>query len=268
MRESIVKKIASLPPLPRTLHEFEVAYKDENVTIEQIAKILEQDPMIVANVLKRVNSPFYGLSKKIESLQHAVSILGLSEVRAIVLENSIKKLLNIDVEPYGVNAEQFARISQLQSFLVQKWYKSVDPQKAGFLSLAALLQESGKILIADEVIRDDLTLQFQSELDMSNDVAQVERSFVGVSAAEVTAKIFEHWGMQETLCRAIGYSDEYAAAPEDIKELSLALHIVKRAVPINKPLAPASRNIAKNIATKEGLDASKLEEAMEAIANL
>lgn len=268
MRESIAKKIASLPPLPKTLHEFDAAYNDENVTIEKIAAILEQDPMIVANVLKRVNSPFYGLAKKIDSLRHAVSILGLSEVRAIVLENSIKKLLNIDVEPYGVNAEQFARIAQLQSFLIQKWYKSIDPAKTGFLSLAALLQESGKILIADEVIRDDLTLQFRSDLEMSNDVAAVERSFVGVSAAEVTGKIFEHWGMEETLTRAITYSDAYEAAPEEVRELSCALHIVKRAVAINKPLSETSKTIAKNIAQKEGYDVAKLEEALQAIESL
>ncbi len=268
MRESIAKKIASLPPLPKTLHEFDAAYNDENVTIDKIAAILEQDPMIVANILKRVNSPFYGLAKKVDSLRHAVSILGLSEVRAIVLENSIKKLLNIDVEPYGVNAEKFARISQLQSFLMQKWYKSIDPAKAGFLSLAALLQESGKILIADEVIKDDMTMQFRSDLELSNDVAAVERSFVGVSAAEVTAKIFEHWGMDETLTQAIRYSDAYVNAPEEIRELSTALHIVKRAVPINKPLAETSRTIAKNIAQKEGYDIKNLEDALEAIAHL
>lgn len=268
MRESIVNKIASLPPLPKTLHEFDTVYNDENVTIDKIATILEQDPMIVANILKRVNSPFYGLSQQIESLRHAISILGLSEVRAIVLENSIKKLLNIDVEPYGVNAEKFARISQLQSFLMQKWYKGVDAAKAGFLSLAALLQESGKILIADEVIKDDMTLQFRSDLEMSNDVAAVERSFVGVSAAEVTAKIFEHWQMPQMLCEAIRYSDDYKQSPEEVQELSRALHIVKRAVPVNKPLSETSQTIAKNIAQKEGYDVQKLEDALVAIAQL
>ncbi len=268
MKESIIERIESLPPLPKTLQEFEEAYRDENVTIKQIAKILEQDPMIVANVLKRVNSSFYSFPKRIDSLQHAISILGLSGVRAIVLENSLKKVLNPNMEPYGINAEQFAHISQLQSFLMEKWYKKVDPHKVSFLSLAAFLQESGKILIADEVLRENWVEQFRQELEMNDDVAEVERFFVGMSAGEVTAKIFEHWHMEQILCKVIEYSDRYEKAPEEIKESSLALHIVKRAVPVNKPLAPISQYIAKTIAAKEGLDVKKLEEAMDAIVDL
>lgn len=268
MKESIIKKIKSLPPLPKTIHEFEKAYNDPNVSLEKIALILEKDPMLVANILKRVNSPYYGLRKEITDLSHAISLLGLSEVKGVVLQNSIKKLLNIDMEPYGVSAEEFANVSHLQSHLMYRWYRKVDSRKLKLLSLASLLQEMGKIIIADEIIKEDLVYPFKSEIETSNDIPSVERSFVGVTSAEITAEMFNYWGFDELFVKSIKFSDNFKEADEESCEYSRALNIVKLAIPVNGPLSEAGINRAVSIAEGENMDVDLLKDAIDSLKNI
>ncbi|BAF70299.1 HDOD domain-containing protein [Nitratiruptor sp. SB155-2] len=199
MKDDLIKRIRSLPPLPKTIDEFEKAVGKEDVDLEEVVEILQRDPMLVADILKYVNSSFYGLREKIEDLGRAVSYLGIQEVRSIVMQNSIKKLFNIDMEPYGITAERFAHISHMQSKLMELWYKKHNPAKARFLKLAAFLQELGKIVIADIIIQEDMVYPFRSEIEMTNDVAYVEKSFVGASASEVTGAMFDYWVLKKSL---------------------------------------------------------------------
>ena len=59
----LIEKINALPPLPKTVKDIERAYKDSNVNAKMVAEILEQDPMVIADLLKLLNSPSFGLKR-------------------------------------------------------------------------------------------------------------------------------------------------------------------------------------------------------------
>ncbi|MDD3323747.1 MAG: HDOD domain-containing protein [Sulfurospirillaceae bacterium] len=263
MLDEIVDRIKTLPPLPKSFHQISALCSNPNASVEQLAKIVEEDPMLVANLLKVANSPLYSFRREIKSVLQAVALFGMSTTRSLTADISVKKLLNVDMEPYGISAEEFADISGLQSSLMLNWYKKVDSSKLDTLFLASLLQETGKILIADEVVKNDETYQFKSEIQSAVNIAQVEKMFVGTTSGEVTAKIFEHWKFENQMVEAIRYSDSYDLAPEDIKPYALALKVVKTAIPVNSPLSERSITIALNIVKKEELNESAFASAIE-----
>jgi HD-like signal output (HDOD) protein len=260
MVDAIIKRIQKLPPLPKTIEELNRMCNQEDVDLNKITAVLEKDPMLVANILKRVNSPYYSLSKEVKDISYAISFLGIKEIRNIVIENSIKKLLNIDMEPYGIKAENFTKVSYLQSLLVKKWLKL--HSKRDFLSLAALLQENGKILIADIIINENLVYNFRAELSMGYSVAEVEKNFLGVTSAYVSAKMFEYWRFDKELVDSIYYSDFPKEAPKDIFEYSAILFIVKNAVCVNSPLSEISKNRAISFCENEKISCEKLKKAL------
>jgi len=55
--------------------------REEDFAIEEVVKVVSQDPSLSISLLKLVNSPYLGLSQKINSIQHAVAMLGQTEVR-------------------------------------------------------------------------------------------------------------------------------------------------------------------------------------------
>ena len=263
MKSSIIDSIKSLPPLSKTIADINRVYADEESGIADLARVVEPDPMIVANLLKAANSPLYSFAREIRNVEQAVSLFGMSMTRSIALGNSIRKLLNVDMKPYGITSERFAEVSSLQAALILNWYKKIDKQKAEKLYLAAFLQETGKILIASDIIEEDETTSFSSEIEMSNNLAQVEKSYVDVTSSEVTAEVFQHWGFDDEFINMIKYADNPAAAPAEFQELSTALHIVKAIIPINKPYSEQAINFGLKKARDAGYEYELLEDSVD-----
>lgn len=263
MKSSIVESIKSLPPLSKTIADIESVFADEEAGIAELAKVIEHDPMIVANLLKTANSPLYGFGKEIKSVSQAVSLFGMKMTRSIALGNALRKLLNVDMQPYGITSDKFAEVSAMQATLMNKWYSKIDKQKAERLYLAAFLQETGKILIASDVIKEDEDMSFKSEVEMSQNLAQVEKSYVGVTSAEVTAEVFDHWGFDKEFVDMIRYADAPSSAPSEVIEYATALHIVKTALPINKPFSEQAINFALRKARDAGYKHEILEDCID-----
>ena len=268
MKSSIIDSIKSLPPLSKTIADVNAVYADENAGIADLASAIETDPMIIANLLKAANSPLYSFGKEIINVAQAVSLFGMSMTRSIVLGNSVRNLLNVDMQPYGITSERFAEISSLQAALMQKWYKKIDAKKADKLYLAAFLQETGKILISSDIIQEDETTSFSSEIDTSNNLAMVEKSYVDVTTADVTAAVFKHWGFSQEFIDMIKYADNPALAPADVREFSTALNIVKSIVPVNKPFSEVAINIGLKKARDAGYNHELLEDAVDDILEI
>jgi len=263
MKSSIIESIKSLPPLSKTILQINQVSQDSGSGIAELVRVIEQDPMIVANLLKTANSPLYGFGKEIKSVTQAVTLFGMKQTKSIALGHAVKKLLNVDMRPYGITSDKFAEISALQAALITKWYNHIDKEIAQTLHLAAFLQETGKILIASDVIQEDEDISFASEIALSNNIAQVELSYVGVTTSEVTAAVFEHWGFGEGFIEMIRFADKPNMAPEDLKELSMALHIVKTALPVNKPFSEMAINFALRKARDAGYDHEILEDVID-----
>lgn len=265
MKSSIINSIKSLPPLPKTVIDMQRVCNDPNSSIHDLVKTVEHDPMIVANLLKAANSPLYSFRREINNVAQAVSLFGMSMTRSIGLGNSVRKLLNVDMEPYGISSDKFAEISSMQAALMHAWYTKIDRAKADKLFLASFLQETGKIIIASDVIQEDLATNFKADITSSIDIASVERSYVQETTATVTAAIFEHWNFDKEFVEMIEFSDNPSAAPEEIQEFSTALNIIKTVLPINDPFGEHGIAYGLKKAEEAGYDISKLQAAIDSI---
>ena len=268
MQSYIMDKIKSLPPLPKTITEIQRIYADENSSVSDLVKVIEEDPMMIANLLKASNSPLYSFKKEITTISQAVALFGMNMTRSIVLGNSVRKLLNVDMEPYAATSEKFAEISSKQAALLMLWYKKVDRQKVDKLFLASLLQETGKIVIASHIIQSDETTTFKSEIEMTHNIPVVEKTYVDETTATVTAMIFEHWGFETDFVEMIRYSDNPSSAPEEIKEYATALNIVKTIIPINDPFSEISITLGLKKASDAGYNHEVLEDCINEMLDI
>jgi HD-like signal output (HDOD) protein len=267
MENSIVESIKSLPPLSKTIADINRIHADPEGSVADMAKAIEGDPMIVANLLKAAASPLYGFSREIKNASQAVSLFGMAMTRSIAIGNSVRKLLNVDLEPYGISSDQFANISSLQAVFLSTWYNKIDKAKAQQLFLPVFLQETGKILIASDIIQHDETISFKSEAETSNNLAQLEKSYVGMSTSEVTALVFEHWDFDEEIIEIIKYADNpSAASSSEVKEAATILNIIKTIIPVNKPFSSQAINFGIKKAEDAGYDVEALKQSIDVVS--
>ncbi len=265
MLKNIAKKIKALPPLPSSFRHIEEISKDPNVSIDKIASIIEKDPALTANLLKIANSPLYGFQREIKNIKHLVSLFGINMTKTLIANIFIKNILSSDMSPYNINAEEFNKISAMQGALAKKWYIKLDKSKVDLIFLTALLQEIGKILIANEIISSESLSSFKEEIKNAIFIEEVERNYVGITSAEIAAEIFKHWNFESNMVEIIRYSYEYQKAPANIKKLSLSLRAIKTALSINAALQEDSINRACDILEKEGMDKELFLKAIEEI---
>ncbi len=86
----------SVPAQPQIMVDLQMEQYMPDPDLEVIAKLISQDPGLSGSLLKIVNSPYYGLSNKIASIQRAVNLLGSRSVINLINAMSIKGEMNDD----------------------------------------------------------------------------------------------------------------------------------------------------------------------------
>lgn len=267
LNAAMVERINNLPPLPKTVQEIERALADANVNAKKIAAIIEEDPMVVADLLKLLNSAFYGLRKEISNVEQAVALLGMSNVKDLAVNLSLRNMLRTNLSPYGITPEEFAKISQFQSLLAQSLMRDIAPKEANTIRLQALLQEIGKIVMSDEVIREGEERQFKADIEAGWNIREVEKNYLQTTTAEVSAMMLKRWDFDESFYNAILWSDRPNQADPDIRDDAWVLRIAAEAVSVRAPLHENSCNKAINIAIKGGYPDEKVKTITQELAS-
>ena len=265
MTEAILKKIKQLPPLPESALKIEEVYKDPDSTFNDMAKILQKDPLLTADILKAANSPLYGFSREINAISQAVGLFGMGTVRGFALASIVKKSFDLNLSPYGITNEMFSKLSKDQHALMTSWCLKKENRLMGVLSPAAFLVEIGKVLIAQQVIADKKETEFRRALEELQDVEAAEREIVGVDTPEISATIFAQWKFEEGLVDVIRNCQNPDTAKEEDKKAAQILNVVRVAVPINGAVTDESIQAAKELIQKYELDMDGFNQAIEHI---
>ena len=253
--ENIVKDIDTLPPLSNAANVVRSMYTSglEMMSIPSLVRVLESDAMLMANMLKMVNSPFYGLRRRVISASQAVTLLGTHRVYMFVVKYSIDQTLKADTSIFGFNTEQFNELCHLQSSLMYQWYSQINIQDAKMLSQLALIMESGKLLLAIEVQKSDYIGEFRRGFNECTDISDYENDLIDMTAYGISAELFKHWNLEEEyieILNSLDFSeDKLKELDYDIKRHRDLIDIIITALNVKEVLtddsiAKASRKVA------------------------
>lgn len=265
MKDELLKRIKQLPPLPESAIKIEAIYQDPDSSFMDMVKVLEKDSLLTADILKAANSPLYGFSREVTSVERAVSLFGMGAIRGFALASIVKKSFSIDLSPYGISTEQFSRLSSEESALATNWYGSVDRMLLNILSPAAFLVEIGKVLISQIVIDGGNKEAFKNELLTGAKSDDVERKYTGMDTVEVSATIFDHWRFDTNLVNTIKFSNNIAEAPEQVKTPAQILKVIRTVILYNGKITDESLAEATALVNEYGLDAAKFANAINTL---
>ena len=262
---SILEKIESLPPLPKTIIEIEEFRKKLNKEAIDLLNIIEKDALIISTLLKISNSAMFGFRSKVETPSRAISLLGINFTISIAIGGTVQNLLMTKLEPYGINSDDFMRASNISSTLANLWLSKIDFDLKEEILLPALLQETGKFILADLILSEKKSDLFKSKISSGISVKDAEMELLGVTTSQITAQIFRHWKLSENLINMIEYVDDISNANPEYLKKSQILDIIKTACNVNGPLSEENVSIAIKKATAYGFDVKILKTAIETL---
>ena len=259
--EAIVNSIDSLPALSDTTIIVQQLYADgaENVDIIKLVRAIESDALLTANILKMINSPLYGFSRKIASVSQAVTLFGTRTVYGLVVSFSINSSIRANLRPYGTSNELFNTICHMQSALMMQWYSKVDLRHAQFLAPLALIMESGKLVVSLEVANAHNIKEFYTALKEADNIASYENSVFGTSSYYVSGILFEHWNLEPLYVDMLkGLDFEYESSTKMDRYID-TLDVVRTAVNVKSILTDESIAAACDLVAELNLDTEHFE---------
>ena len=265
MKQLIIEKIDSLPPLPNSVLELEEFRKMPSKEPLDLLKIIEKDPLIITTVLRVANSAMFGFVSEVETPSRAISLLGVNFTISIALGSVIQNLIQTDLSAYESTTDDFMYSCNLASNLVNTWISKIDHDLKEDLLLPAFLQETGKFIVS-EVVADNKQLEeFKEQLAITKNVSAVEKEFAGYSCARITANIFKHWNLSHNLIFSIGFVEDLKNCPADYMKKAQILEIIKILADIKNPLSDANVQRALTKAEEYGFDSELLLTSIDSI---
>ncbi|MDH5763128.1 MAG: HDOD domain-containing protein [Nitrospinota bacterium] len=83
--EELIEHSGQVASLPEVFYRVNEAIEDPECSFSEIAHIIGQDSALSARLLKIVNSPFYGFDTRVETITHAITIIGMVQLRDLIL---------------------------------------------------------------------------------------------------------------------------------------------------------------------------------------
>jgi putative nucleotidyltransferase with HDIG domain len=144
-----LQNTSNLPTLPLIALEVNRLLLNYEAPMEPLVALLQKDPALIMRILRLVNSSFYGFKSKIQSLNHAVTLLGYNTVRNAVVAVSVIDTLALKQKLKGFDINEFwshsVRVGVLSRFLAVK--TRLGPAEDAFT--AGLLHDIGKVVLAN-----------------------------------------------------------------------------------------------------------------------
>jgi len=255
MQSEILNHIKNLPPLPKSVVEVQKITSDPNSSIKDLVNVIKEDPMLTANLLKAANSPLYGFTRQIKTVDQAVSLFGMSTVKGFVISFAIRNTLKFDLSAYGIDESQFHDVATKRNSVAINWYR-LQRSKLDVIATDSFLIDIGAVIISLYLISKDLDEEFKNKLSSQNRY-ELEKEYTGFSTPEITAEIFKHWHFADELIKPIENIDQ----PND--EYSKVLDVLRIIIDMLKP--DNEDNIKKGIekAKEYNLDVELLKIAID-----
>ncbi|ENE9183212.1 cheVAW transcriptional regulator CheP [Campylobacter jejuni] len=229
MNELLLKSVEVLPPLPDTVSKLRKYVSEANSNIEtmKVAEIISSDPLMTAKLLQLANSPYYGFTREIATINQVITLLGVGNIINIVTADSIKDSFKIDVSPYGLDTQVFLRNCNEEATFITNWLNDEDKKLSHLLVPCAMLLRLGIVIFSNFLIqnhREKEFLTFLNETKIEN-IALAENEFLGVDHISFLGFLLHRWNFDDVLIESICFVRTPHAAREEVKKSAYALAI-------------------------------------------
>ncbi len=217
--QQYLQRVGDLPAMPEIANEVMSALENPSVHLRSLRKIIERDPAIVARLLKVANSALYGLARKVETLEHAIALLGLKTVKNLVLVLSMREVFQRFGLMEKLLFEHCSLAGPAAVCLARELGLGVPPEE---VFVAGLLHDIGKIALAnsDREEYEQIVVRTYNE---GVSFVQAERDRFGFDHAELGAQVALRWRLSprlETVIRSHHDPQSWSGLPSLERELT------------------------------------------------
>lgn len=244
-----------LPVMPEVAHALIRTLNDDEADIITVRDIIAKDPVLTATLLRMANSAIFGLSRSVETLDSAVSVVGMSQIRARALSIC---MANVFKFPPHLNRLEFWRNSMLCAGYA-KWLAGSIGMDEQLAWLTAMMLRLGELSIAE--YNPALLNQIEQVPRAPGERWVRERTLIGFDEGQISAGIAERWDFPDSVTMGLGQAGQPMAA-DTFSRLAGIVHLAALIADHGNPGPDVLAELPLNVVLALKLDIPKLEGCM------
>ena len=271
----LIKKYKRGNTLPHIVTRLAQLINDDSSTLRDFEEIISLDPALVGRLLTLVNSSYYGLVHKVDSVSRAIALLGMKNLHNIAVTDALKGMFRSNRKNSAFSHDRLwihCAASGICSKMIAERIFSINGDDA---YLADILHDIG--LIVEWQGAEKKFLEMYSRLQPDGpSIIELEQEYIGTDHCEIGYLLAEEWQMMDSLSEAIRdhHTVDQDIAPESLTGiLQISEYILNQLDFTLKENIPVSLPDALVLHIQESVDeyqvlAEDLPEEIERIRNL
>ena len=200
--QQIVDRFSDSKTLPHVAIKVTQLVNDDNSTMQDFEETIQLDPILVTRLLRLVNSPYFGLVQKIESIGKAVVFVGMKNLRNLVAVEGLRDMFKDEGEPRSFSRKQLWLHSATIALLADMIGKKIFGDAREDLFLAGIIHDIG-FIVEDQVVGDQLREACDMYTPGKNTLVGCERKVIGTDHCEIGHLLAKEWKMPDDVLAAI-----------------------------------------------------------------
>ena len=226
---AVVAGLETLPSVPEIYAELTEELGSDDVSLQRVGDIVRKDVAMTAKILQLVNSAFFGLPRKVQSVEDAVMLLGTDIIRGLVLSNAAFGSFKSECE--GFSIEALWQHSLMVGALARDIAKLESASKATIdeALIAGMLHDVGQLVLAASIpqkYEDARSLAISTGVPLF----EAENTLIGCSHGEIGAYLMGLWGLPDGVIEAIAYHHQPTVCPVAQMTPLVAVHVANSLV--------------------------------------
>ena len=214
--EDFISKFNNIKTLPHVVTKLSKMIGDNDATMKDFEDVIKMDPTLVVRLLRLVNSPFYGLAQKVDSISRAVAFIGMKNLHNMAVTDALKNIFKEEQSSTVFSRNRLwlhcAAVSICSKMLAERIF-GINGDDA---YLCGILHDFG--LIVEEQVATEDFINACEKCGPGDSLPQIERSHLGTDHCEIGYLLTRDWNMPETIQVAIRdhHSDNEDTPPESL----------------------------------------------------
>ena len=207
--KGLLKQTITVPSLPDVAVRVQDALKDPEVAFKKLAQIINTDLTLAANVIKLANSPQFGVSGKISSIEDACTQVGMNAIANTVMATKVFDALetlpsDFDMKMLRRHCYAVATIARIVARRCHTLRKVTQrKQFSGTMFAAGLLHDIGKVLMT-QYFAEECERIVETVDEKGCSMVEAETEVVGVSHADAGLYAGIEWHFPVILINVVG----------------------------------------------------------------
>jgi len=201
--DEILNLVKHVQPFPKVVQRVMEMLDNPETNVKDLAEVIQYDQVITANVLKICNASYFGLPRKVSSLNEALVIVGHNTLKDIIVTSSSARFYKGAVgEGYKLEQGELWKHSVAVGILAKHMVKHIKEVDPGAAYTVGLLHDIGKRFLSTFVADDFKQIMIKVVRDQCSFV-EAEKELLGVSHAELGGMILKKWEFPEEMQLAV-----------------------------------------------------------------